>query len=238
VELIVALVLGVVVFGVVARALVAQRRGERIIAASSAGASVVDETLGIVAAAMSRVSSADTIEIRGDTAIDFGLVIGAGVACAAGGDSVVVQAGGISSWWEASPDSGDVVDAMTDGAWWRAEISSVQTRSATSGTCAGTHHVLRTHPPPPASTEPPLVRVTTRTRFMIYRGGEGAWWFGERACSVTPPFSCTAAQPIAGPLAGAGSLRFAIDTVDAASILTVTAFSGRASRSLIVPLRP
>lgn len=237
-ELIVALVLASLVCGLVARSLTAQRRSERAIANLSASVSTIDESIGVIVAALERVAAADTVQLRGDTAIDFGMTIGAGVACRAGADSVVLLDDGNSAWWETSPDSGDTIDAMTWRQWWRTEIVSARTRTTVAGACSGSQRILRLRSPGPDAAELPLIRVTRRVRFMVYRGGDGAWWFGERTCSPTPPFACSAAQPVSGPLSNARGLRFSVDTIAETPILIVTATAGTRTRTAVIPLRP
>ena len=236
-EIIVALVLGSIVLGLVARSVTAQRRNERTISGSSRGASTVDEAIGVLAAALERVSSADTVRLRGDTAIEFGLAIGGGLPCAAGGDSLVFRDSTATVWWESPADSGDSVDALIGSDWVRAEIVSAGTRTASTGECAGSQRVIRIRPLPIWSGELPLVRVTRRTRFMVYRGGDGAWWFGERTCGVAPS-ACSSAQPVSGPLDGAQALRFAIDTTRSIPFVAVSVTAGKTVRNAVLPLRP
>lgn len=236
-ELIVVLVLGSVILGLVTQSLKAHRRSERTIARSSQSASIADETLGVLTSALERVSSADTVLLRGDTAIELGFTIGLGLACAVGGDSVVFQENG-TGWWESPPDSSDTIDAMTAGQWWRSKIMWTRSRAVASGVCAGLQRVVKIRPPPPSGPELPLVRVTRRTRFMIYRGGDGEWWFGERTCSSSPPYPCAAAQPVSGPLVGVRALQFAIDTTGSTTIVTVSATAGKTTRVAVLPLRP
>jgi hypothetical protein len=233
----VALVLASVVLGLVAQSVSAHRRGERTISGSSRSAAIVDETIGVLTSILERVSSTDTILLRGDTAIEVGLPIGLGIACAAGGDSVVLRDTG-TGWWESPPDSGDVVETMILGQWWRGQVVSARVRTAASGACAGLQRVLRIWPLPPSSLEPPLVRVTRRARFMTYRGSDGEWWFGERICGASPPHACTAAQPVSGPVGSARALHFAIDSTGAGVSVIVAATVGSAVRTAVLSVRP
>jgi hypothetical protein len=72
---------------------------------------------------------------------------------------------------------------------------------------------------------------------MAYRGGDGAWWFGERPCDTRRPPVCGAAQPIAGPLAGPHALRFAIDSTHIDPVVSVEVTVGSSTRATLVPLR-
>jgi hypothetical protein len=186
---------------------------------------------------LSRVSGDDTVALRGDTAIEFGMTVGGGLACAAGGDSIVFVDDEETSWWESPPDSGDTIDAMTGGEWTRAEVVSSRTRVVVSGICAGAQRILGVSPPLSGGGELPLARLTRRARFMVYRGGDGAWWFGERACGGSPPFTCGAAQPVSGPLESARALHFSLDTAAATPVVTVTAAAGSTLRSAVLPLK-
>jgi prepilin-type N-terminal cleavage/methylation domain-containing protein len=90
VELLVALALGSLVVAMCATALVGQRRAERRVAESTRPGSAADEAVRVVAAALARVAASDTLVARGDTALEWRATLGGAVACAGGGDSLVV----------------------------------------------------------------------------------------------------------------------------------------------------
>lgn len=229
VELVVVLLLGTIVVGMYARTVVAQRRAERTAAAVNAPAAAADEAMRVLAIALERVAAGDSLWARGDTALEWRATIGVAVACAAGGDTIVVPDSGAAAWWEAIPDSGDAAELETSGALVRVEVLSV--RSQSSGACGGAQRTLRLRAPSGA-TELPAVRVTRRTRFMLYRGGDGAWWLGQRTCSFATPLSCTSAQPITGPLSPPPlGLRFTLDSVAGILGVGLTVAAGNVVRA-------
>lgn len=237
VELLVALALGSLVVAMCATALVGQRRAERRVAESTRPGSAADEAVRVVAASLARVAASDTLVARGDTALEWRAMLGGAVACAGGGDSLVVPDSSAVAWWESEPDSGDVAD-IDDAAGARAtrEIVAVSTRS--SSACAGPARVLRLRDSITTSGAV-LVRVTRRVRFMLYRGGDARWWLGQRTCSASAPVSCGAAQPVAGPLSPSPmGLRVAIDSSGAIRVVTVQARAQRAVREAVVSIRP
>jgi hypothetical protein len=60
--------------------------------------------------------------------------------------------------------------------------------------------LLVTNPaPPPVAPGAPL-RVTTRLRYSLYKGGDGSWQLGLRRCGAAPTAPCEIVQPLAGPL--------------------------------------
>jgi hypothetical protein len=240
VELMLALVLGGALLGTFARTLAVQRRAESSVASVNAPAASADEVVRVATAALSRVAASDRLVVRGDTAIDWVATVGVALACSAGGDSLVVPSTGASSWWVASPDSGDALDVGSpDGSWARYEIVAVRAR--TSGpACGGAERTLQLQPlPQPAESALPVVRVMRRMRFTLYRGGDGAWWLGERRCPLAESAPCSAPQPVAGPLRAAPlGLSFRIDTTQALRAVHVTARAGSVTRSGIAVLRP
>ena len=238
VELVVALILGSVVAGLFAQAVVVQRRSERAVARSIGAASAADEATAMLAAVIARVSNADSLLVRGDTALELRATVGVALACHAASDTVVVSDTGVAAWWESPPESGDAADlADAAGNWTGSEIVAVSTRSS-GGACGGAQRTLRLRTPLVAG-HAPLVRVARRRRFMLYRGGDGAWWLGERTCSYGDPVHCDAAQPVAGPLSPPPvGVRFVLGSAGTHRTVTIAATAGRVVRTLIVVLRP
>ncbi len=238
VELLVALALGSVVAAVFAQSVTVQRRAERVVAHSTAAASAADEAVGVLASAIARVSDADSLLVRGDTALEWRATVGVAIACYAGSDTVVVPDTGLATWWESQPGIGDAVDvANAAGEWTGSEVVAMSTRS-TGGACGGAQRMLRLGAALPDSGVL-LVRVARRRRFTLYRGGDGDWWLGERTCSDGAPVHCDAAQPVAGPLlAPPSGLRFTLDSSGAHRTVSVAARGGRVVRNLHVALRP
>jgi hypothetical protein len=237
-ELMIALVLGGTVVGAFTRTLVLQRRAEALVASTNAPSAAADEVVRVATAALARVAASDRLVIRGDTAIDWLATVGVALACAAGGDTLVVPTSGDASSWESVPDSGDAVDVgAPDGSWVRHQIVAVRAR-ANGATCGGAERTLQVQSAL-ADAARPAVRVTRRMRFALYRGGDGAWWLGERRCPLAESASCSAAQPVAGPLrAWPLGLAFRIDSTQATHMVHVTARAGLVQRRAVVALRP
>lgn len=239
VEVIVATALSVIVIAAFARAITAQRRAERTIATAYQPGVAADEAVRVAAAALSRVAERDSLWVRGDTAMEWRATVGVSLACFAAADSVVVPDVAVSTWWEAPPDTGDVIDvALADGQWAASEIIDIRPR-ATGGACGAAQRTLQLRNAVAWTAVPPAVRVTRRTRFMLYRGGDGAWWLGERRCIDAVVVTCGAAQPIAGPLAPPpAGLRFAIDSSAPRRMISIAAAASAARRGELVLRMP
>jgi prepilin-type N-terminal cleavage/methylation domain-containing protein len=233
VELIVALAIGVLLASAFTGVLIGQRRSEAATAIASRRFGAADEVVRVVASALGRVASVDTIWMRGDTAIEWRATIGTGLSCAAAGDSVAVPDGGAAAWWEAAPDSGDVAELL-DAGGGASRIGIVGATFRSGGACGGSQRTLRLRDSVPA-TGARVVRVTRRVRQMLYRGGEGLWWLGQRTCDDGVPARCGAAQPVAGPLSpNPRGLRIALDSGSIRRLITITATSGTASSGAAV----
>jgi hypothetical protein len=239
VEVIVAMTLSVVVIAGFARAIMAQRRAERTIAGAYQPGVAADEAVRVAAALLSRAAASDSLWVRGDSALEWRATVGVSLACFAGGDSVVVPDVAPSTWWEAPPDTGDAADvALAAGQWTSRSIAAIRTR-ASGGACGGPQRTLQLGTAVAWGATLPAVRVTRRTRLMLYRDGDGAWWLGERRCADSVPAACGAAQPIAGPLAPPpAGLRFAIDSSGPRRVIVILAAAATARRGEIVALLP
>ena len=237
-ELIVVLLLGSIVVGLYASTVVAQRRVERTAAGANAPAAAADESVRILVAALERIAASDSLWIRGDTALEWRATIGVAIACAYGGDTIVVPDSGAAVWWESAPDSGDAAELGGPGTWAREEVLSVSTRSG-GGACGGAQRTLHLRSAQVLSGVP-VVRVTRRTRFMLYRGGDGGWWLGQRTCSFAPPLRCTSAQPVAGPLAPPPlGLQFTLDSAGGGvPTIALTVAAGSVARAARVTVHP
>jgi hypothetical protein len=237
-ELVVALTLGTIVVALYAGSVVGQRRAERASAGALLPASAADDAVRTISSALARVSAADSLWSRADTALEWRATVGVALACVAGADTVVVPDTGANAWWESFADSGDfMLLGSAAGTWERHSVAGVHTR-ALGGPCGIPQHILAVREPVVA-TGALLARVTRRERFMLYRGGDGLWWFGQRSCDEPPPVHCTAAQPIAGPLdAPPTGLRMTIDTVAGRARVTVVASVGRVVRTATVTIQP
>lgn len=224
VETIIALVLAGIVLGAFVRTMSVQRRSETRVARAYGAASAAEAVVRVSTAMLSRIARDDSVWIRGDTAIEWRATVGVALACVAGGDSIVLPDAGAAAWWEIAPDSGDAADVEVSGAWTRYEVLRVQQR-ASGGVCGARQTTL--HIGGSLSDGVAPVRVTRRTRLALYRGGDGAWWMGERRCPDQGAPKCAAAQPVAGPLDRPPTgLAFAVDRTTALLISVVASSSG------------
>jgi hypothetical protein len=191
------------------------------------------EAVAILRKAM---SGGEAIVLRGDTAVELDLLMGASVLCGTEPRALLLPpqpAGadpGLTSMPQL-PSAEDLVmvrrfDGSADGQWWHAVVDSVTTRRDDARCSA--YDGWR---PSSDSAAPPLrilvadtvpldlemgseLRVLRRGRFALYHIGRGEWAMGWRRCH---PWNgvCGSIQPVASPL-----------RAPAASGLRVTAESG------------
>jgi hypothetical protein len=225
-ELIVAFTVLTVLSALAATALVGAERRMRAANALSAAERAVREGAAVLT---SELAGADSIVARGDTAIDFLGVVGVSVLCVTTDRALVVPpsvASGATpfSLWRSSPSAGDVVALFDpDAARWRyGRVDSVASRtdgagcSPSSGLLSAADSVARRpvmrfvlDAPLPASLPVGTpVRVMRRGRWALYRGGDGQWALGLRACD--PITACGTAQPASGPYASARDSGFTV----------------------------
>jgi hypothetical protein len=218
VELVVAFTVLTLLSALAATALVGAERRMRAANASSVGERAVREGAAILS---SELAGADSIVVRGDTAIDFLGVVGFSVVCIAIDGGVVVPPSISTSppltLWRSSPAIGDIVALFDPFAarWWYARVDSVTTRSDGAGCLPSsgllsaadsaarrpvTRFVLADSLPPSVPVGAPM-RVMRRGRWVLYRGGDSQWALGLRACD--PITGCGTAQPATGPFASA-----------------------------------
>jgi hypothetical protein len=167
-----------------------------------------------------RSASADSIRVRGDTAVDFAGIVGISVACVSSGNVLVLPpdaaAGGNPyTNWRASPEAGDVVavfDTTAGGGWLTVAIDSAGTRTDGAG-CKpssglmsasdsvarrpATRIVLHSSLTPAVAVGAP-VRVQRNGRYALTRSTDGSWSLSYRRCAPAP---CGTAQPVVGPFA-------------------------------------
>jgi hypothetical protein len=199
------------------RALANTERYMRRARATSSARRTLREAAAIISAEL-RSSPADSIRVRGDTAVDFFGQVGTSVLCVYSGAEVVllpdVAASGVAySSWRASPESGDVLsvfDSTGGGSWRTALIDSATTRTDGAG-CTPSSGLISVAD---SAARRPVTRVVLRTslgavfagspvrvgrsgRYALTRAADGSWSLSYRRCSS----GCTVAQPVAGPFA-------------------------------------
>jgi hypothetical protein len=215
------------------------------------------ETLAILRESL---AGADGIILRGDTAVDFDLLIGTGIVCDRETAAIVLPPPTVRSGLPLTvvtqplgPE--DVVairtSAITDDeeVWWIGVVDSAQVRplpgvcdpasgwrSAADEDAPLVRLTLRDPLPPDAEVGAP-VRLGRRGRFTLYHAGGGDWMLGWRRCHPWLDL-CGAVQPIAGPLrppsAGGLRLEWAGNPVGLA-VLATGAAGGRGARGVIYP---
>lgn len=244
-EMIVALVLAAIVSAAGTTALASAERYARIARGEAAARRTVREAQAVLASELS-VAAADSVRIRGDTAVDFLGLVGISVVCFSSGNVLVlppdVASGGYPySSWRASPESGDLVavfDSSGGGVWHAATVDTSSTRTDGAGCTPSsgllsvadsvarrsvTRVVLRTSLAPGAARVGSPVRVVRNARYALTRSGDGSWSLSYRRCDGS---ACAAAQPVAGPFAAPR---------DSGLVFTESAGEGRLDAMLRTP---
>ena len=228
-EMIVALVLAGIVSAAGATALAGVERYARASRAGAQARRTLREAEAVLASDL-RASLADSVRVRGDTAVDFPGIVGVSVVCVSSGTVLVLppdvaSSGYPYSSWRASPEAGDVVavfDTAAGGIWRTATVDSASSRTDGAGCMpssgllspsdraarrASTRIVLRSAlATAPAGIASP-VRVLRPARYALTHSSDGDWALSYRRCDAV---SCGTAQPVVGPLAAPGDsgLRF------------------------------
>lgn len=162
---------------------------------------------------------ADSLQTRGDTALDLQAHVGVSVVCVGSGVDLVLpgtttSAGVSFTSWRYAPEPTDLAavwDTTAGGRWVTATVAGVASAADGAGCPSGPFRTredsvarvpvtrLRLEAPMPPTVGPGApVRLFRRVRWTLYRGGDGSWWLGTRRCPRGP---CGSAQPVAGPLA-------------------------------------
>lgn len=184
-----------------------------------------------VAIAAALLRDADSLALRGDTAVDLPLRIAHGVVCATEAQAIwlppVRVPGGRPFTARAQPiEPGDLVtmllvDSLATGMRWEGPlvIDSIAERSGSPGcdptdgwvpaTAAGEPRLrlALSAPLAPGLRAGAAVRIARRGRLALYRSG-AEWMLGWRRCA-SDGMTCGAIQPVAGPLRtpGGGGFR-------------------------------
>lgn len=198
------------------------------------------------------LSAGEAVLTRGDTAVDFDLLLGVSVVCAVEARAILLPpAVGDRALTVLAQEPGpdDLVAVRLDAAeetWWYGVIDSLQSRvipgrcDAASGWQAGggSAPVIRVVPLDAFPSEVragATVRLSRRGRFMLYHAGSGDWMLGWRRCHPWLPV-CGVAQPVAGPLRtpSAGGLMFRqLGGPSRLEVQAIGADGGRGARATI-----
>jgi hypothetical protein len=214
-ELVVALALTALLSAAGAAALVGIERYVRRTVVDGDAQRVLREAEAVLVSEV-RAAAADSVVVRGDTAVDLLTGVALSVACVASGSefvlpSEVVAVGVPFTQLRSAPVAGDLLAAYDTVAGWRsARIDSVLWRADGAG-CATTSGFRAARDS--AARIPVLrirlaaavgggvgspVRIFRRGRYALVRGGDGSWGLAWRRCDL--PEVCGPSQPVAGPL--------------------------------------
>jgi len=187
----------------------------------------VRDAMEVISTDIRGLAVADTVRALGDSAIEFFANIGGAVVCSNVIGAEVGLAGSSGPRGNtltalvSAPDSGDLAviyragnDTVAPG-WERARIASFTPRSLTTicpdssafAVGVGGQGFLLTLATPltsgVAAGNP--VRFIRRSRYSLYRAGDGEWYLGYRRCNAIGPSVCGAVQPLSGPYRAYGS---------------------------------
>lgn len=210
------MVVSSLVLALLVRAAVFHERLQRHERAAAEGARAARQTVAILAGALAGAVPGDLVAGQAsDSALDFMAPLASGVACLEDQRLVLVATvpaqGPAFTTWNSSLREGDRVaiydDRRVSGTWVDRTISTIKSKT---GSCAITGarapESTTVWLDAPLAAEPVVAfRVSRRTRFTLYRSGDGDWYLGMREWNSTGGgFSST--QPVAGPL-GAKNVR-------------------------------
>ncbi len=198
------------------------------------------------------LSAAGAVLIRGDTAVDLDVLLGASVVCAAEPRALILPPAlgiGALTALPQEPGRDDLIAVRLDSteeSWWYGVVDSLQTR-VIPGVCDAAGGWQPAGAPSPAirvvllDTVPSAIRVgatvrlSRRGRFTLYNAGSGEWMMGWRRCHPWLDI-CGVVQPVAGPLRtpSAGGLRFrALEGPSRIEILATGADGGKGARATV-----
>ena len=154
------------------------------------------------------MSTADTVRVPADSAIEFFANIGSSVVChtdsanGVGLPSASSGRGNAFTAFLAQPDTGDIAvfhrDSLQgESEWERHRITGFSAR-APGTACPGFVLDLSTPLSAHVRTGAP-VRFIRRGRYSLYRGSDGQWYLGYRRCNAVGAAACGAIQPLSGP---------------------------------------
>ena len=154
------------------------------------------------------MSTADTVRLLADSAIEFFANIGSSIVCNGEGATRVGLPSASSGRGNAltaflvQPDTGDIAVIHRDpldgeSEWERHRITGFAPR-APGGACPGFVLDLETPLSAQVRTGAP-VRFIRRGRYSLYRASDGRWYLGYRRCNAVGANGCGAIQPLSGP---------------------------------------
>jgi hypothetical protein len=154
------------------------------------------------------MSTADTVRLLADSAIEFFANIGSSIVCNTNGATGVGLPSASSGRGNAltaflvQPDTGDIAVFHRDpldgeSEWERHRVAGLAAR-APGAACPG--FVLDLETPLSAQVRSGApVRFIRRGRYSLYRASDGRWYLGYRRCNAIGATGCGAIQPLSGP---------------------------------------
>ncbi|MEP6858131.1 MAG: hypothetical protein ABI994_07065 [Gemmatimonadales bacterium] len=154
------------------------------------------------------MSTADTVRLLADSAIELFANIGSSIVCNTDGATGVGLPSASSGRGNAltaflvQPDTGDIAvfhrDSLDgDSEWERHRITGFAAR-APGTACPGFALDLATPLSAHVRTGAP-VRFIRRGRYSLYHASDGWWYLGYRRCNAVGTTGCGAIQPLSGP---------------------------------------
>ncbi|MBA3645931.1 MAG: type II secretion system protein [Gemmatimonadaceae bacterium] len=175
----------------------------------------VRDGVTILAEEFRGASSADTIRLLSDSAVELFTNLGNSVVCGTPtsidvGLAPLASASSMTSWL-AVPDTGDLLliyrgESSTPATWERYRIRAVASR-AVSTACpipsafrngGSSSYVVTLSTPPAALTAGQPVRFIRRGRYSLYKSSDAKWYLGYRRCNAIGPSACGSIQPVSG----------------------------------------
>ena len=168
----------------------------------------VRDALELLSTDIRGMSTADTVRLLADSAIEFFATVGSSIVCQTDGTNGVGLSGASPGRGNAftaflvQPDTGDIAvfhrDSVEGGSEWeRHRIAGFSARPPGTA-CPGFVLDLATPLSAHVGTGAP-VRFIRRGRYSLYHGSDGRWYLGYRRCNAVGASSCGAIQPLSGP---------------------------------------
>ena len=168
----------------------------------------VRDAIELLSTDIRAMSTADTVRLLADSAIEFFANVGSSIVCHTDGANGVGLPGASSgrgnalTAFLAQPDTGDIAVFHRDwlegeSEWERHRITGFGAR-APGTACPGFALDLATPLSAQVRTGAP-VRFIRRGRSSLYHGSDGRWYLGYRRCNAVGASSCGAIQPLSGP---------------------------------------
>jgi len=154
------------------------------------------------------MSTADTVRLLADSAIEFFANIGSSIVCSTDGATGVGLPSASSGRGNAltaflvQPDTGDIAvfhrDPLDGESEWEQHRVTGFAARAPETACPGFVLDLETPLSAQVRTGAP-VRFIRRGRYSLYRASDGRWYLGYRRCNAVGATGCGAIQPLSGP---------------------------------------